>query len=111
VTFGHHLCADQNTGFAGRHSAHDFFHITASADDVTIEARERYSREKSCQSLFDAFGALSDGLDRKSALRASRRQPRVEPAVMAAQSSRGKVHRQPGIALLTWSDPSASRAK
>src|SRR5262249_4068063 len=50
-------------------------------------------------------------LDCKSALRASRGQHRVEPAVMTPQSSDREVHRQPGIALLTWSDPTASSTK
>src|SRR5690348_1341650 len=74
MPLGHHLRANQNPSLTGRHSAYDFFHVAASADDVPIETCECYTRKKASESLFNALGALSDGLHRKPTLRASRGQ-------------------------------------
>ena len=61
--------------------------------------------------LVDALGALADGLDGEAALRTARRQRRIGAAVMAAQALRGKVHREPRVALAARRDPAAGGAQ
>jgi len=111
VTLRHHLRPNQDPSFARRHAPHDLFHVTATPDNVAIEARERYTREKPRERFFNTLRTLPHRLYRKPALWTARGQLRVESAVMTPKPPRGHVDRQSGVALVTRRDPSASGAK